>query len=115
MGNYTPAPWVWLDCESGEWGSELDEGLIMSGQVTVCNFGNNETYYNTAGIKPKPEDIALMCAAPDLLESLQWALRELQGENIYDDEIADKQCDACYAKAFAAIAKATNPPPATSL
>ena len=114
MEKHTPGPWTWHDRASEAYYSREDEGLIRSGDIDVCDFGNNETYYNTAGTGPKPADIALICAAPDLLESLQWALRELNGQNRYDEDVAEQQENNCYAMAEAAIAKATNPPPATS-
>lgn len=68
---HTPGPWVWHDRSSEDWFSCNDEGLIKSGDAEVCNFGNNETYYNTAGTRPKEADIALICAAPDLLDALE--------------------------------------------
>lgn len=66
---HTPGPWTWHDRANDRWTSEQDEGLIRSGSVDVCDFGNNDTYYNTAGVRPKDEDIALICAAPELYDA----------------------------------------------
>lgn len=37
----------------------------------VCHFGDSEQYYPTDGTPPDEDDMALITAAPDLLEALQ--------------------------------------------
>lgn len=100
---HTPGPWIWHDRSSDEWYANQDEGLIRAGNAEVCNFGNNETYYNTAGTKPSDADIALICAAPDLLEALEWAVSHFDGNTRCNAE----QEANCIDKCKEVIAKAT--------
>lgn len=46
-------------------------GLYNSEGNLVCHFGDSEQYYPTDGTPPDEDDIALITAAPDLLEALQ--------------------------------------------
>lgn len=50
-----------------------DCGVIetAAGEV-VCDFGNSEEFYPTAGEPPSAFDLSLMLAAPDLL---RWVIR----------------------------------------
>ena len=70
MSGHTKGPWKWLDRRPESYHSE-NEGLIVSGDEIVCDFGDNEAYYNTAGTRPSDADIALICAAPEMLAALQ--------------------------------------------
>ena len=101
MAGYTKGPWVWLDRASDHWVHEEDEGLIMSGTVEVCNFGNNKHYYNTAGTAPNQADIALICAAPDMLAALQSVLAEFPAFDGKRIESVKAICRSAIAKAVA--------------
>lgn len=63
----TPGPWKWQEKLS----YSSDIGGIYAGDKRVCWFGNDETYYPTEGEPPCSEDLALMLAAPALLEALR--------------------------------------------
>ncbi len=99
---HTKGPWTWIDGE----GSEL--GAIMSGQKTICDFGNREQYYPTEGSEPSLPDRNIMVAAPDLLEALKGLCRYNECWYIDSEDCAtarrEKPCQHCIA--IAAIAKA---------
>lgn len=42
----------------------------------VCHFGDSEQYYPTDGTPPDEDDMALITAAPDLLEALQGVINK---------------------------------------
>jgi hypothetical protein len=68
---HTPGPWSFL--KASTWDSDLG-GFFGPNGEEVCGFGDDTQYYPTEGVAPSPADMALMLAAPDLLEALK-ALR----------------------------------------
>jgi hypothetical protein len=67
--SYTPGPWTWHgdDDQHGD-----DEGEILAGDgSTVCDFGSSASYDQSSGRPPEPADLALILAAPDLLEACE--------------------------------------------
>lgn len=77
IGKHTPGPWSWHDPDNDQSLDYSDEGFIMAGDVQVCSFGNSESYDQLSGEVPTKADIALICAAPDLLEAARAAARLL--------------------------------------
>jgi hypothetical protein len=74
MSAHTPGPWFWVEDNSADNGTLP---VLMSAAGAVCDFGDCETYYPTAGDPPKESDARLIAAAPCLLEALQKALNVL--------------------------------------
>lgn len=61
MKKHTPKPWTW---EKATEGYEGPRGAIIGGDgETVCDFGDNTTYYPTEGCEPDEKDRLLMLAA----------------------------------------------------
>jgi hypothetical protein len=76
MKKHTPKPWTW---EKATEGYEGPRGAIIGGDgETVCDFGDNTTYYPTEGCEPDEKDRLLMLAAPDLLEACEKTLAWLE-------------------------------------
>ena len=91
----TPGPWKF---EVRAKGDDMGHFTGRDGAVG-CSFGDSTTYYPTEGEPPNDADIALIEAAPDLLDALKDALCAL--------EVCGKDYDYAIGKARAAIAKAT--------
>lgn len=68
----------------------------------VCHFGDSEQYYPTDGTPPDEDDMALITAAPDLLEALQ-NLMKCRSDGVPLDE---ENCGYEFDKAQIAINKA---------
>lgn len=62
---HTPGPWHWDD------GEDQDMPKLMAPSGEVCNFGNDEQYYPTAGDPPNEADSRLIAAAPKLGHALR--------------------------------------------
>jgi len=92
----TPGPWQFQVRASQE--NHMGEFIGRDGAV-VCSFGDGTTFYPTEGEPPNDADIALIEAAPDLLDALKDALCAL--------EVCGKDYGYAMGKARAAIAKAT--------
>jgi hypothetical protein len=89
MNKYTLGPWIWQPMQ----GDDMPK-LFNANGTHICDFGNDRTYYPTAGTPPDTEDARLIAAAPDLLAALQSILKW-------------GHATATIYKAEAAIAKAT--------
>ena len=113
MTEHTKGPWV-VSEYSDTGGYDCMTGGLQVGRVTLdgADYGQEWNAPENADCPPQMmADAHLIAAAPDLLECLKWAMRELEGQNFYDEDVADQQLDNCYDLAYAAIAKATNPQP----
>lgn len=107
----TAGPWEWKE---GEW-REL--GRITSPSWVVCSFGNEETYYPSAGAEPNDEDIAFIAESrqgwPEAIrraiaaeaenERLREALRSIMHVSAWDG-IA-YELDRCYVIAKEALGR----------
>jgi hypothetical protein len=51
------------------------------------------------------EGLADPSVLPELVRALEWAIRELNGQNRYDEDVAGEQEENCYRMARAALAK----------
>lgn len=91
----TPGPWGFKYSE--EYDTDRGSFIGKDGRQ-VCWFGDSETYYPTDGTEPSHEDIALISAAPELLEALQDMVESYQHEASMENP--------SLLKARAAIAKA---------
>lgn len=89
---YTPGPWHW-EYPAGD---ALAELVASDNNTIICDFGDNETYYPTAGKEPNKADAKLIAAAPELLEALIEVIR-----------ISDRKHDA-WDKAKQIIKKVTS-------
>lgn len=94
---WTPGPWV-VDPEENwivtEWRS-TEHGL----QTLICDMMDEEA--------PQYEANAhLIAAAPELYEALLECVEEIRAVNMVDGEIKDKDTEAVYTKAKAALRKA---------
>ena len=79
-----------------------EPGDNFGGDVICCQkcgasshveFGRKENLVNVWNSRtPTPREQALA-------EALGWAMRELNGLNLYDEDVADEQCDAAYERA----------------
>jgi hypothetical protein len=49
-------------------------GFVGANEVEVCNFGDDEQYYPTAGIPPSEADARLIAAAPEMREAIEAVL-----------------------------------------
>lgn len=86
------AGWVNALCPDGILpGHPKDEREKAAKRIVSCVNG-------CAGLNPE--------AFREVVEALEWAMRELHGDNRYDDESADQQVQGCYDKCAAALAKA---------
>lgn len=91
----TPGPWEFKYSE--EYDTDRGSFIGKDGRQ-VCWFGDGETYYPTDGTEPSHKDIALISAAPELLEALQDMVESYQYEASMENP--------SLLKARAAIAKA---------
>jgi|AGFS01.1.fsa_nt_gi hypothetical protein len=96
--NYTPGPWMWWTSNSF---------LRLSSQATGKDGDVIDSFKMSDGatsVSVKVPDMHLIAAAPDLLESLQWAMKQIGG---YHNRTKSNgiYCDAVD-RANAAIAKA---------
>lgn len=81
-------------------------------QHEVCNFGDREQYYPTAGTEPSDADKALIAAAPDLLAAcvrflnptdegptldtiIRAAVAKAFGQNAENQATASAKPDSC--------------------
>lgn len=106
MDKYTKGPWVWVvDAD------ELSDTLpILRGadESLVCDFGDSTTYYPSCGSWPNAANMALIAAAPDLLEACETFVAVL-GSKIRDGKDRPEYAEAFYQaekKMYAAIKKA---------
>ena len=60
--NHSPTPWRWDDRHQRHTYENLGGFVDATGQE-VCNFGNNETYYPTAGSDPSVADREFILSA----------------------------------------------------
>lgn len=100
MDKYTKGPWVWVvDAD------ELSDTLpILRGadESLVCDFGDSTTYYPSCGSWPNAANMALIAAAPDLLEALHALLPALMSKGAMmgkSDWLAVNNANAAIAKA----------------
>jgi hypothetical protein len=75
--NYTRGPWIWQPMQ----GDDMPKLFNQYG-AHVCDFGNDRTYYPTAGTPPDIEDARLIAAAPDLLEALRSLMDDIGNDGI---------------------------------
>lgn len=118
---FTPGPWTFVPAGgTREYGDDrTDMGRFTGADgTTVCEFGDETTYYPINGFPPNEADARLIAAAPELLEALlPFSALDLRPDGF------DKRDDSqpVYARensvitvgdvrrAVAAIAKATTP------
>lgn len=75
---HTPGPWHWHEATEG-----YDVGTIHGpNNESVCWFGDSEQYYPTSGTPPKPADLALILAAPDMYQALVRIIRAYDGPTV---------------------------------
>ena len=91
--SHTPGPWRWWACKGGDYDPMSDYAQIAAGTEHVARV-------NLARVTE--DDLRLMVSAPDLLEALQKALRDMQFLSGYSTHPND-----AIKAARAAIAKAT--------
>jgi hypothetical protein len=96
---HTKGPWRFED-DADDFD---DMGRFVGADGTiVCSFGDDTTYYPTAGSPPEDADRRLIASAPDLLEALKLCAAVCAGETINKNGLI-----AALESARAAIAKAT--------
>jgi len=70
---HTPAPWIFYVDEK----HSNDMGRIIGlNETEICGFGDSSPYDAAEGFIPRKEDLALILAAPELLEALIEAVNE---------------------------------------
>lgn len=120
---FTPGPWTFVPAGgTREYGDDrTDMGRFTGADgTTVCEFGDETTYYPSNGFPPNEADARLIAAAPDLLDALSplAAMYQPDAVGYMGDEHPDH--DFIFAvngkglrlgdlrRAVAAIAKATS-------
>ena len=71
----SPAPWKFH--RSSEWDSDEGEILDANGKA-VCCFGDSTQFYPTAGYAPEGGNLALVLAAPEMLNHLNLIARTVR-------------------------------------
>ena len=66
---HTPGPWWWDD------GKDTEQPKLMAPSGKVCDFGDREQYYPTAGQPPSDADASLIAESPVLLAVVEEAIR----------------------------------------
>ena len=66
IGLHTRGPWAWV-VDKDEL-SDTCPKLVGADGVNICDFGDSTTYYPSCGNEPNDADMALIAAAPDLLD-----------------------------------------------
>jgi len=69
MSDHSPEPWRYKDSD----GSSLG-GLMDANGKDICWFGNDESYYPTAGNEPSPADVRRIVACVNFCRELplEW-------------------------------------------
>jgi hypothetical protein len=104
MNKYTPGPWIWQPMQ----GDDMPK-LFNANGTHICDFGNDRTYYPTAGTPPDTEDARLIAAAPELLNALRAMLvaTDSKETEAFEGHYATYLITVAIPRAIAAIAKAT--------
>ena len=93
---HTPGPWYWVHHD--EVTHDMPK-LIGANGKEVCSFGNDTTYYPSAGDPPSPHDQALIAGAPETVAERD-RLREQRDDLLEALEVLVGQAwDACGAVA----------------
>lgn len=82
---WTKGPWMVQPPEHGYDNVSLEGGLggIFAADECICEFGADDTYYNSCGQYPSPANANLIAAAPDLYEALENLLYAMRLEHPY--------------------------------
>ena len=92
----TKGKWYWY-----HYGTNKMASLMSESGGEVCNFGSCETYYPTEGDEPNDADKLLIAHAPEMLEMLQYFVREnmlsIAGEEMAE-QLIQKATTLCETK-----------------